>query len=240
MAPVQFVTLLCFALIVPCQSSSCLMQRNATHHSVEPRNEDLNHPALALVASRQTHAIHTHNEPAGHGHGDEPPAAAAPAPDAAAAAADDGHGGKKAKAAKFDVTAALRIQLSMPMTIREIHEGPQGPLSKFLVTLHQQLCKSTGVPAKRISLLGIRGEYTKLETMLLDSSTLDGKGEILLLDNNQDKQELDWENTHAEVALESNDPHAAHADPHAAPADPHAAPADSPAEPEAATNKGRR
>jgi hypothetical protein len=103
----------------------------------------------------------------------------------------------------------------MPVTIREIHEGPQGPLSHFLVVLHQQISKSADVPPNRISLLGIRGEYTKLETMLVDSSTLDGKGDILLLD---DKQESSGENQEqVETMAETQNPHKeVAADPHAA------------------------
>lgn len=229
MASVQFVALLGFGLLVPCHSWGCLLQRNATHHAVEPCNEDHHRPALAFT-TRQMHTLLANNvnAPAGHG---------------GAAAAPSGHGGAQTESApaaagapksphgkaapKADLTAALRIELTMPLTIREIHEGPQGPLSHFLLILHQQLCKSANILPRRISLLGIRGEYTKLETMLLDSSTIDGKGEILLLDDKQDQgQEFDEEN-HPEAAPAAKDPHAAPApsgvkldagkDPHAAP-----------------------
>lgn len=190
-AVVQPVTLLCFGLVVPCHSWGCLLQRNHTHHSVEPCTElDHTHDRRALALSaRQTHL--ESNAPAGHG-----AAPAAPAGHGAAPAAPAGHGpvpppdAKSAdKKAKPDPTATLRIELAVPTTIKEIHEGSQGPLSHFLLVLQQEVCKSAGVPLQRISLLGIRGEYTKLETMLLDESAVDGKGDILLLDDKQDSDD---------------------------------------------------
>jgi len=239
MSTIQFVTLLCFGfLAVPCLSWGCLLQRNATHHLIEPCNEERNRPAIAL-ATRQAHRLSTGNDPAPAGHGAPAPAGHGAAEHGAAPAAGSAEASStsaKKPTAKVDLTSALRIELSMPVTIREIHEGPQGPLSHFLIVLHQQICKSASVLPQRISLLGIRGEYTKLETMLLDSSTLDGKGNILLLDGKQESDGVDEQqleaaagahNAHQEV---SANPHAEAAAPAA---DPHAAPAAA-AEPEKA------
>jgi len=211
-AIVQLVTLICCRLVVPGHSWGCLLQRNATHHFVEPCDEhDHDRRALALAAR---HTQLAGNAPAGHG--EAAPAAPAGHGEAAPASPEAGHGAGAPSAkgtdkkATPDPTATLRIELSMPTTIKELHEGPQGPLSRFLVVLQRELCKSANVPPQRISLLGIRGEYTKLETMLLDESAVDGKGDILLLDDKQDSDsDLVNHPAPAPAPAPAADPHAA-------------------------------
>lgn len=168
------VLLLCFSLTVACHSRDCLLQLNATHHSVEPCNEqDHNRPALSLLV-RETFLTKIHPAPVGQGK--------APAEQAAATKDVTEH---------LTIIGALRVELSMPTTIRAIHESPQGPLSQFLLELQLQICKSAKVPPKRLSLLSIRGEYTRLETMLMDSSTLDGKRDIRLVEHKQNSYVAD-------------------------------------------------
>lgn len=120
---------------------SCLLQRDTAFHVTD---------------------AHFGNAPAAHG-GQSP---AAPAP--AAPAAQDAAAPTPKEKAKADIATALRTELRIPITIRQIHNSPQGPLSHFLQTVQTEFCKALNIPPRRLSILGIRGEYTKLESMLLD------------------------------------------------------------------------
>lgn len=54
------------------------------------------------------------------------------------------------------------VELRIPTTLQEIQEGHVGPLSSFLDTVHRELCKAGKLSDRRLQLLGIRGEYTRV------------------------------------------------------------------------------
>lgn len=147
-------------LVVPTMCWSCLLQQHASFHesykAAKPCDED-HKTEVALL----THTVHRRHQnapaPADHTTGGSLPAKTA----------------KKPEKAKVDLAAALRSELRLPITIKQIHESAQGPLSHFLQMIHNEFCKALNVEPKRLSILGIRGEYVRLESMLLDEKVVE-------------------------------------------------------------------
>lgn len=61
----------------------------------------------------------------------------------------------------------LRLELHLLMSVKALHEGSFGPVPRFLTTLQEELCKSIGLASQRLSVLSIRGDYVKLNMLML-------------------------------------------------------------------------
>lgn len=86
--------------------------------------------------------------------------------------AASGAGRRTTRAAK-----SLRFELRLPFGLESIQTGKNGPVSAFLEQLRRELSVALGVSIGRVSVLGIRGKYMKLDLLAVS-----GK-EVLLLDN---------------------------------------------------------
>merc|ERR1719203_1750056 len=71
------------------------------------------------------------------------------------------------------------------MRLRTLHRGALGPVPLFLERLRVQLCATADLPAPRLIVLDVRGEYMKFSVLGLSSSLMDklltGQGDLPLL-----------------------------------------------------------
>lgn len=66
-----------------------------------------------------------------------------------------------------DGTHPLRLELTLPYSLEDIHRGPHGPLPQFIQLVQEELCTSVGMPADRMKFLSIRGEFLSMNASML-------------------------------------------------------------------------
>lgn len=67
---------------------------------------------------------------------------------------------------------ALRLELHLPFSLSEIHQGELGPLPKFVKTLQAEMCQAVALPPKRFSFLSIRGDYMTFNASMAQNADL--------------------------------------------------------------------
>lgn len=74
------------------------------------------------------------------------------------------------QASKSDALGKLStlMEVHIPVRLRDLHRGREGPIPKFLRTLQQQLQVAAGVPLSRLVVLGVRGEYMNLNLQQIE------------------------------------------------------------------------
>jgi len=71
-----------------------------------------------------------------------------------------------------DMSMGKRLELHIPRSLETIHDGPQGPLGKFIDTVRDQFCQAVGVPLERLKVLGVRGEDVAFGTTGVRNNTM--------------------------------------------------------------------
>jgi len=174
---------------------SCLLQRDKTfqmshehvdegslHHSTKQNDANPQKGSLpysskqdshSLLFAKESHGLDENNhpavqpgQPAQEVHGVAQPGAHGAAAGAHGAAAG-------AHVASEESITALRVELHMPTTIKDVQSSQQGPVSRFLLLINREFCKAANMRPARLSLLGIRGEYTNVVTLMQDEAVVE-------------------------------------------------------------------
>mmetsp|Transcript_115996 Transcript_115996/g.323060 ORF Transcript_115996/g.323060 Transcript_115996/m.323060 type:complete len:364 (+) Transcript_115996:160-1251(+) len=67
----------------------------------------------------------------------------------------------------------MLVELHVPVRLRKLHTGPQGPIKKFLATLKQELASAGFMSPARLVILDVRGENKNFSFRALDLMELE-------------------------------------------------------------------
>lgn len=68
----------------------------------------------------------------------------------------------------LDDSQPLTLELRIPLRLQVLQAGPQGPVQRFLRTLHMELSRSARIPLARFVVLDVRGEHMQLDVQELE------------------------------------------------------------------------
>lgn len=78
--------------------------------------------------------------------------------------------------ASYGSWAGLRLELYLVPTLSAIHSSAYGPLPDFFEAARQSLSAAAAIPAGRVKLLSVRGEYVQFDMLQLRDSQIVEKG----------------------------------------------------------------
>lgn len=78
--------------------------------------------------------------------------------------------------ASYGSWAGLRLELYLVPTLSAIHSSAYGPLPDFFEAARQTLSAAAAIPAGRVKLLSVRGEYVQFDMLQLRDSQIVEKG----------------------------------------------------------------
>lgn len=143
---------------------ACLLQHqgNTTRRALEL-------DSIGSSGEPGSHGAHKHAEAPAAAPQASTPGKADPVPKEEAVAKRDVRAAAADGQPSLDVDPfwALRVELHLPLRLRDIHTGLQGPVQDFLATVRKEFSAAASLPATRVVLLDVRGENTTLSMLEL-------------------------------------------------------------------------
>lgn len=94
---------------------------------------------------------------------------------------------------------SLMMEVHIPIRLRELHSGTYGPLPKLVKDLQEQMQAAAEVPASRLLVLDIRGEYMTLDLKQLELLAMNDSHVTSLLEHVPDPEMSPTEGALAEA-----------------------------------------